>query len=136
MAPTFLTSPRNLAPITSRIRFEAIDNLRIQWDLAYDTIAGELAADNIFAGYSFGRTTLGLGHALLNAVADQVTPGATPSAPATFSTLKSQQISLSSNSASQAAAVSTSPSTAATTSCSTWCSTRACRRSTTGTAAA
>ncbi len=86
MAPTFLTSPRNLAPITSRIRFEAIDNLRIQWDLAYDTIAGELAADNIFAGYSFGRTTLGLGHALLNAVADQVSKGVAPS------TLKSQQI--------------------------------------------
>ena len=92
MAPTFLTSPRNLAPITSRIRFEAIDNLRIQWDLAYDTIAGELAADNIFAGYSFGRTTLGLGHALLNAVADQVTPPTTPSASANVSTLKSQQI--------------------------------------------
>jgi len=92
MAPTFLTSARNIAPITSRIRFEAIDNLRIQWDLAYDTIAGQLAADNVFAGYSFGRTTLGIGHALLNAVADRVTNGATPSTPATFSTLKSQQV--------------------------------------------
>jgi LPS-assembly protein len=86
MAPTFLTSPRNIAPITSRIRFEAIDNLRIQWDLAYDTIAGQLAADNVFAGYSFGRTTLGIGHALLNAVDDQVTTGVAPS------TLKSQQV--------------------------------------------
>jgi len=92
MAPTFLTSPRNIAPITSRIRFEAIDNLRIQWDLAYDTIAGQLAADNVFAGYSFGRTTLGIGHALLNAVADQESNGATSSLPATYSTLKSQQI--------------------------------------------
>jgi LPS-assembly protein len=92
MAPTFLTSARNIAPITSRIRFEAIDNLRIQWDLAYDTIAGQLAADNVFAGYSFGRTTLGIGHALLNAVDDQEMNGATPSTPATFSTLKSQQI--------------------------------------------
>ncbi len=92
MAPTFLTSPRNMAPITSRIRFEAIDNLRIQWDLAYDTIAGQFAADNVFAGYSFGRTTLGIGHALLNAVDDQVTNGATSTTPATFTTLKSQQI--------------------------------------------
>jgi LPS-assembly protein len=92
MAPTFLTSARNIAPITSRIRFDAIDNLRIQWDLAYDTIAGQLAADNVFAGYSFGRTTLGIGHALLNAVADQVTNGATATTPAAFSTLKSQQI--------------------------------------------
>ena len=40
MAPTFLTSPRNIAPIVSRMRFEAIDNLRVQWDLDYDTIAG------------------------------------------------------------------------------------------------
>jgi LPS-assembly protein len=92
MAPTFLTSARNVAPITSRIRFEAIDNLRIQWDLAYDTVAGQLAADNLFAGYSFGRTTLGIGHALLNAVDDQVTNGTTPTSPATFSNLKSQQI--------------------------------------------
>jgi LPS-assembly protein len=92
MAPTFLTSARNVAPITSRIRFEAIDNLRIQWDLAYDTIAGHLAADNVFAGYSFGRTTLGIGHALLNAVDDLETNGATSSAPAKFSALKSQQV--------------------------------------------
>ncbi len=92
MAPTFLTSPRNIAPITSRVRFEAIDNLRIQWDLAYDTIAGQFAADNVFAGYSFGRTTLGIGHALLNAVDDQVTNGTTPTTPATFTTLKSQQV--------------------------------------------
>jgi LPS-assembly protein len=92
MAPTFLTSARNIAPITSRIRFEAIDNLRIQWDLAYDTIAGQLAADNVFAGYSFGRTTLGIGHALLNAVDDKLLPGATPFTLARFSTLKSQQV--------------------------------------------
>jgi LPS-assembly protein len=39
-AIAFLTSPRNLAPVTSRLRFEAIDNLRIQWDLDYDPMAG------------------------------------------------------------------------------------------------
>jgi LPS-assembly protein len=64
----FLTGPRNLAPITSRLRFEAIDNLRIQWDLDYDPKAGEFGADNLFAGYSWGRTTVGIGHAMLNAV--------------------------------------------------------------------
>ena len=64
----FLTSPRNLSPITSRMRFEAIDNLRIQWDLDYDPKAGRLGSNNLFAGYSWGRTTVGLGHALLNAV--------------------------------------------------------------------
>jgi LPS-assembly protein len=64
----FLTSPRNLSPVTSRLRFEAIDNLRIQWDLDYDPKSGRLGANNLFAGYSWGRTTLGLGHSMLNAV--------------------------------------------------------------------
>jgi LPS-assembly protein len=82
-AVAFLTSPRNLAPITSRLRFEAIDNLRIQWDLDYDPRQGELSSDNLYAGYSWGRTTVGLGHALLNAVDES--RGAA-------STIKSQQL--------------------------------------------
>ncbi len=85
MAPTFLTSPRNIAPVVSRVRFEAIDNLRVQWDLDYDTIGGHIAANNLFAGYSFGRTTLGIGHALLNAVDERASSGAA-------SVIKSQQL--------------------------------------------
>ena len=65
---SFLTDPRNLSPVISRVRFEAIENLRIQWDLDYDPKAGRLGADNVFAGYSRGNTTVGLGHSLLNAV--------------------------------------------------------------------
>lgn len=65
---SFLTSPRNISPITSRLRFEAIRNLRIEWDLDYDPRAGRIGADNLYAGYSWGRTTVGLRRALLNAV--------------------------------------------------------------------
>jgi hypothetical protein len=79
----FLTSPRNIAPIVSRLRFEAIDNLRIEWDFDYDTKAGRVGADNVFAGYSFGRTTIGLVHALLNA-ADE--------SGSTASVIQSQQV--------------------------------------------
>jgi LPS-assembly protein len=79
----FLTSPRNLAPITSRLRFEAIDNLRIEWDLDYDPKAGQIGADNIFAGYSWGRTTVGFTHALLNAVDENGSQA---------STIQSQQV--------------------------------------------
>jgi LPS-assembly protein len=79
----FLTSPRNLAPVTSRLRFEAINNLRIQWDLDYDPNGGRLDADNVFAGYSWGRTTVGLGHALLNAVDEKGS---------TASTIQSEQV--------------------------------------------
>jgi LPS-assembly protein len=80
-AVAFLTSPRNLAPVISRLRFEAIDNLRIQWDLDYDPKAGRLGADNLYAGYSWGRSTVGLSHALLNAVEENGS---------TASTIKSQ----------------------------------------------
>ena len=78
----FLTAPRNISPLISRLRFDAIQNLRIQWDLDYDPKRGQMDADNLFAGYSFGRTTIGVGHALLNAVEEN--PGTTSS------TLKSQ----------------------------------------------
>ncbi len=64
----FLTGPRNFAPLISRLRFEAIDNLRIEWDVDFDPKNGRLQSDNIFAGYSWGNTTVGLGHAMLNAV--------------------------------------------------------------------
>jgi LPS-assembly protein len=64
----FLTGPRNFAPLISRVRFEAIDNLRIEWDVDFDPKNGRLDSDNLFAGYSWGNTTVGLGHAMLNAV--------------------------------------------------------------------
>lgn len=82
-AVAFLTTPRNLAPVTSRLRFEAIQNLRVQWDLDYDPRLGQLNSDNLYAGYSWGRTTVGVGHALLNAVDES--RGAA-------STIKSQQL--------------------------------------------
>ena len=64
----FLTTPRNLSPLISRMRFEAVRNMRIEWDMDYDPRAGRWDADNLFAGFSKGRTTVGVGHSLLNAV--------------------------------------------------------------------
>ena len=65
-AVAFLTSPRNLAPVISRLRFEAIDNLRVEWDMDYDPKSGQFGANNLYAGYNRGRTTVGVGHAMLN----------------------------------------------------------------------
>ena len=79
----FLTVPRNLSPITSRMRFEAIKNLRLEWDMDYDPRGGRLGADNLYAGYSFGKTTVGVGHALLNAVDEKGS---------TATTIQSQQV--------------------------------------------
>ena len=72
----FLTGARNLSPVISRMRFEAVPNLRVEWDLDYDPHAGKLTADNVFAGYSWGITTVGVGHSLLNAVDEQGTMAA------------------------------------------------------------
>ncbi len=79
----FLTVPRNLSPVISRLRFEAIKNLRVEWDMDYDPRMGRLGADNLYAGYSWGDTTVGLGHALLNAVDEQGSAA---------STIQSQQV--------------------------------------------
>lgn len=78
----FLTAPRNLSPIISRLRFNAIPNLRVEWDLDYDPRLGQLDADNLYAGYSFDRTTIGVTHSLLNAVDENTGTSST--------TLKSQ----------------------------------------------
>jgi LPS-assembly protein len=64
----FLTTPRNISPVVSRLRFNAIPNLRAEWDLDYDPRLGQFDADNLYAGYTFGRTTIGVTHSLLNAV--------------------------------------------------------------------
>ncbi len=79
----FLTVPRNVSPVISRLRFEAINNLRVEWDVDYDPRLGHVGADNLYAGYSWGRTTVGVGHSLLNAVEEQGS-GAT--------TIQSQQL--------------------------------------------
>jgi LPS-assembly protein len=67
----FLTEPRNLSPLISRMRFEAINNLRLEWDMDYDPKPGRFGADNVFAGYHWGITTVGIGHSLLNAPNEQ-----------------------------------------------------------------
>jgi LPS-assembly protein len=79
----FLDSPQKRTPVISRMRFEGVKNMRIEWDIDYDPRAGRLNADNLFAGFTSGRTTLGIGHALLNAVDES--RGAA-------STIKSQQV--------------------------------------------
>ena len=131
MAATFLTSPRNIAPITSRIRFDAIDNLRIQWDLDYDTIRGRIRREQ-----SVRRLQLWPHHA-----------GHRPRAAERRGRNRYHQqqrrhghqepavAALPGDRQAERQRDSTWRSTAATTSSSTRCNTEACRWSTTGTAA-
>jgi LPS-assembly protein len=81
----FLTGRRNMSPVISRVRFEAIAPMRLEWDVDFDPKTGRMDADNLFAGYSVGPTTVGVGHAMLNAVDEKASNS--PSG-----TLQSQQL--------------------------------------------
>lgn len=71
----YMTSPRDLSPVTSRLRIHPSQNVDLEWDLDYDTKQGRVAASNVFANYRKGNFFSSFGSALLNAV------GETPVAP-------------------------------------------------------
>jgi len=81
----FLTGPRNMSPVISRMRFEAIAPMRLEWDADFDPKTGRMDSDNLFAGYSVGSTTIGVGHAMLNAVDEKTSTS-------TSGVLQSQQV--------------------------------------------
>jgi LPS-assembly protein len=85
-AITFLVAPRNLAPLVSRMRYEALDKLSVEWDVDYDTVMGQFNANNLYTTYRTGETTFGIGHALLNAMDEHGTNTST------LSVIKSQEL--------------------------------------------
>jgi LPS-assembly protein len=64
---TFLTSPRHLSPLISRLRIQTSDRTDIEWDVDYDFVRGGLNASTILANYRFGQFTVGGGDAYLQA---------------------------------------------------------------------
>ncbi|MGH9615587.1 MAG: LPS-assembly protein LptD [Acidobacteriaceae bacterium] len=75
----YITAPRDLSPVVSRLRINPGFNTDLEWDADYDTKTGRWAASNIFADYHHGNFFSGLGHSLLNAVGE--TPMATNQPP-------------------------------------------------------
>ncbi|MEO7004267.1 MAG: LPS assembly protein LptD [Acidobacteriaceae bacterium] len=74
----YLTAPRSLSPIVSRLRATTSANTDIEWDFDYDTKAGRVAATNVFANYRHGSFFSSLGHSLLNAVGETPLPPSQP----------------------------------------------------------
>lgn len=66
----YITSPRSVSPIISRLRASTSAHTDLEWDFDYDTQAGRIAASNIFANYRHGNFFSSFGHSLLNAVAE------------------------------------------------------------------
>ena len=74
----YMTAPRNISPVVSRLRIDTSANTGLQWDFEYDTKAGRVAASNVFANYRHGQFFSSLGSALLNAVGETPVPPSQP----------------------------------------------------------
>ena len=63
----FLTEPRNISPVISRMRFRTSGHTDFEWDFDYDTGANKINSSNVFVDIHEGRYFGGLSYALLNA---------------------------------------------------------------------
>ena len=63
----FLTEPRNISPLISRMRFRTSGHTDVEWDFDYDTGASKFTSSNIFLDARKGRLFGGVSYALLAA---------------------------------------------------------------------
>ena len=61
----FLTEPRHLSPIVSRLRVATSSRTDTEWDMDYDFRLGRINASTLLVNYNFGPFTLGGGDAFL-----------------------------------------------------------------------
>jgi LPS-assembly protein len=61
----FVTQPRHLSPLVSRLKVETSDRTDTEWDLDYDFQLNRVNASTLLANYHVGPFTLGGGDALL-----------------------------------------------------------------------
>jgi LPS-assembly protein len=62
---SFLTEPRHLSPLISRLRVQANARTDFEWDVDYDFVRGGVDASTILANYRIGPFTVGGGDAYL-----------------------------------------------------------------------
>ncbi len=61
----FLTEPRNVSPVISRLRIHTSAHTDVQWLLDYDTKKGFISSSDVFVDYRLGSYFFGGSHALL-----------------------------------------------------------------------
>ena len=61
----FLTEPRHLSPIVSRLRVETSSRTDAEWDLDYDFQNNRINASTLLANYHIGQVTIGGGDSFL-----------------------------------------------------------------------
>jgi LPS-assembly protein len=78
----FLTQPRHLSPLVSRLRVETSSRTDAEWDLDYDFQSNRVNASTLLANYHFGQVTIGGGDAFLQIPVQ--TAGLAAASPARF----------------------------------------------------
>jgi LPS-assembly protein len=73
----FVTQPRHLSPIVSRLKVETSDRTDTEWDLDYDFQLNRVNASTLLANYHFGAFTVGGGDAILQIPIAGITAGST-----------------------------------------------------------
>ena len=63
----FLTEPRNISPLVSRMRLRTSGHTDVEWDFDYDTGAKKYTSSNVFFDARKGQFFGGVSYALLNA---------------------------------------------------------------------
>lgn len=70
----FLTEPRHLSPLISRLRVSTAPRDDIEWDMDYDFFAGRINTNTVLFNHHIGLFTLGAGDAFLH-VAGAISTG-------------------------------------------------------------
>ena len=80
----FLTQPRHLSPLVSRLRVETSSRTDAEWDMDYDFQNNRVNASTLLANYHIGQVTIGGGDAFLQIPAQTVPPSSSAASPARF----------------------------------------------------
>ena len=75
----FLTEPRNISPLISRLRVQTSEKTDAEWDFDVDTGAKKFTSNNIFFDAHEGKSFAGLSYARLNAPGRFYTEGVSSS---------------------------------------------------------
>ena len=70
----FITRPRHLSPLISRLRIATGSHTDTEWDMDYDFQLGRANASTLLVNYNFGPFTFGGGHAFLQIPQTNTTP--------------------------------------------------------------
>jgi LPS-assembly protein len=73
----FLTEPRAISPLISRLRVRTSEHMDLEWDFDYDTGAKKFTSDNVFVDVHENNIFAGLSYARLNAPGRFYTEGVT-----------------------------------------------------------